>query len=104
MFFFTFINFHFKHRLTGPAYVAMEISKNGSAARKWSQISTERYFEPNTDVRSKHTQSDFSMKHIENKGCGNIEEKLFPAGMVADLQKNIEGSSVRSYIGRLYNQ
>ena len=86
----------------GPAEVAMEISKNGTGTCKSMQISTAGHFQQNLEVRVEHTQSDSSKKHFQDKeASGNIEEKLFPTGMVADLQQNIENSSSRSYIGKL---
>ena len=65
-------------------------------------MSTSGNFQQNREVRVKHTQSDTSKKHFPDKQVSdNIEETLFPTGMVADLQHNIENSSFRSYIGRL---
>ena len=91
-------------RLTGPAEVAMAISKNRLPVGP-GFISCM----PQIDAfkQSDSTKSDgsvnkipSSIKDLEDQDGGNVEEKLFPTGIVADLQRNIESSSFRSYIGR----
>ena len=80
--------------LIRPAEVAMEINKNRYKIPKFGdelkcQNSLEQYYEKNTrDAHDKFFNMDRSTREI-----------LFPRGIKADLQKDIERNSTTSYIG-----
>ena len=77
-----------------PAEVAMEMNKNSYKIPKFSdefkcQKSVEQHYGKNTtDTHYKSFDMDQSTQEI-----------LFPKGLKADLQKDIERNSIGSYIG-----
>ena len=90
-------------RLTGPAEVAMAMSKNRLAVEPGfnSRMPQVEAFKQSDSSKSDGSiiEVPSSIKDLQEQDSGNVKEQLFPTGIVADLQKNIESSSFRSYIG-----
>ena len=91
-------------RLTGPAEAAMAISKNRLPVEPGfiSCMSQLEAFKHSDSSKSDGNivKVESSIKDLKEQDSGTVEEQLFPTGIVADLQKSIESSSFRSYIGR----
>lgn len=56
------------------------------------------HLEQNIDERVKVPQ-DNSLKKLKNADDGLVEEKMFPAGIIANLEKDIKKPPVGFYIG-----
>ena len=91
-------------RLTGPAEAAMAISKNRLPVVSGFIPYMQQIEALKQSTSSKPDESSLKIpsliKDLQDQDVGSVEEQLFPTGIVADLQKNIESSSFRSYIGR----
>ena len=91
-------------RLTGPAEAAMAISKNRLQVGSGFTSCMPQVEAVKKSDGSKSDENivkvESSIKDLKEQDTGTVEEQLFPTGIVADLQKSIESSSFRSYIGR----
>ncbi len=71
----------------------MEILNNGADQRNMHNLSMNPHLEQNIDDRVKVPQHN-SHKKLKNADDRVIEEKMFPAGIIANLEKDIRKSPV----------
>ena len=74
---------------------------NGADRRNMQNLSKSPYLEQNIDDRVKVPQ-DNSHKKLKNSEDRHIEEKMFPAGIIANLEKDIRKPPLGFYIGTFW--
>ena len=79
----------------------MEILNNGADRRNMQNLSKSPYLEQNIDDRVKVPQ-DNSHKKLKDSEDRHIEEKMFPAGIIANLEKDIRKPPLGFYIGTFW--
>ena len=89
----------FQYRLVGPAEVAMDISRN-RFDKKYNDDSSYHKSSKQIPVEIKNYDLDQSIEVVNNTDTVQVEEALFPSGVKADLQKDIEKSNIGCYIGK----
>ena len=91
--------FDSSNRFVGPKEVAMDISRNGIDNRKYNEDSRAHVYSKESTDEEKDSAYDESIEIVQNSDTAHVEEALFPSGVKADLQKDIEKSSIGCYIG-----
>ena len=76
----------------------MEILNKGADHRNMQNLAMNVHLEENRDGRVK-VPEDNSRRKPQNADDRLIEEKMFPAGIIANLERDISKSPVGFYIG-----